>query len=165
MSLKLLPNKNLVLSKNVITLDLIHTTDVATSLNKLQMNIEDGLPVQSVSDNNNNDGASQINYNPPIHYDSNKKMSKPMRPLPTDCIEPMYIEEGPLENTTGHFVLEKKKGFNHCTLLGELMYAYIFCHPDIDYAVTTLSKFSFASNEYHYTLLKGVAIYLGNINE
>ena len=43
----------------------------------------------------------------------------------------MYAEEGPLENTTGHMILEKKKGFNSRTLLGELMYAYITCRPDI----------------------------------
>ena len=82
--------------------------------------------------------------------------------LPTDCIKQMHAEEGPLENTTGHMILEKKKRFNYCTLLGGLMYAYITCHPDIGYAVTTLSKFSSAPTEYHYMLLKGVAIYLQN---
>ena len=84
-----------------------------------------------------------------------------MCPLPTDYIEPMYASEGPLENITGHVLLEKK-GFNYCTLLGELMYTYITCCPDIGYAVTTLSKFSSAPTEYHYCLLKGVAIYLQN---
>ena len=88
-----------------------------------------------------------------------------MCPLPTNCIEQMFAEEGPLKNTTGHMILEKKKGFNYCTLLGELMYTYITCCPDIRYAVTTLSKFSSAPTEYHYTLLKGVAIYLQNTIE
>ena len=45
------------------------------------------------------------------------------------------------------------------------MYAYITCRPDIGYAVTTLSKFSSAPTEYHYTLLNGVAIYLRNTIE
>ena len=72
----------------------------------------------------------------------------------------MYAEERPLENTTGHMILEKKKGFNYRTLLGKLMYAYITYRPDIGYLVTTLSKFSSAPTEYHYTLLKGVVIYL-----
>ena len=63
-------------------------------------------------------------------------------------------------------ILEKKKEFNYCTLLGELMYAYITCCPDIGYAVTKLSKFSLAPTEYHYyTLLRGVAIYLQNTIE
>ena len=91
--------------------------------------------------------------------------SKPSSPLPSDCIDQMYLEEGPLENTTAHLALEKKKGFNYCTLLGELMYAYITCRPDIGYAVTTLSKLSSAPNEFHYKLLKGVAKYLCNIVE
>ena len=45
-------------------------------------------------------------------------------------------------------------------ILGELMYAYITCQPDIGYAVTTLSKFSTSPSAYHYKLLKGVAKYL-----
>ena len=53
----------------------------------------------------------------------------------------MYANESPLESTTGYVILEKKKEFNYRTLLGELMYAYITCCPDIGYAVTTLSKF------------------------
>ena len=55
--------------------------------------------------------------------------SKPSSPFPSDCIDQMYSEEGPLENTTAHLALEKKKGFNYRTLLGELMYAYITCQP------------------------------------
>jgi hypothetical protein len=46
-------------------------------------------------------------------------------------------------------------------ILGELMYAYITCQPDIGYyAVITLSKFSTSPSAYHYKLLKGVAKYL-----
>lgn len=77
----------------------------------------------------------------------------------------MFVEEGPLENTTGHMILEKKKGFNCRMLLGELMYAYVTSCPNIGYVVTTLSKFSLARTEYHYTLLKGVVIYLQNTIE
>ncbi|KAG7370163.1 reverse transcriptase RNA-dependent DNA polymerase [Nitzschia inconspicua] len=46
------------------------------------------------------------------------------------------------------------------TLLGELLYAYITCRPDIGYAVVTLSKFASAPHAYHYSCLKGVARYL-----
>lgn len=85
--------------------------------------------------------------------------------LLTNCIKPMYTEEGPLENTTVYFVLEKKKGFNYCILFGELIYVYATCCPDISYVVTTLLKFSLAPTEYHYTLLKGFAKYLQNTIE
>ena len=88
------------------------------------------------------------------------KSNRPIAPLPTDCIEQMYKEKGPMENTVEHRVLEKMKGFAYRTLLGELMYAYITCCPDIGYAVTTLSKFSTTPSAYHYKLLKGVAKYL-----
>ena len=138
MSLKPLPNKNHALCKNAIPLYPIPPTATAASLNKFQVNREDGLPVQPISDNNNNDDSTQINYNPSIYSDPNKKISKLMCPLPTNCIEPMYANEGPLENTTGHVILEKKKGLNYCTLLGKSIYAYITCHPDIGYIVTTL---------------------------
>ena len=72
----------------------------------------------------------------------------------------MYAEEGPAEGTVQHRVLEKQKGFAYRTVLGECMYAYITCRPDIGYAVTTLSKFSCAPTAYHYKLLKGVVKYL-----
>ena len=88
-----------------------------------------------------------------------------MCPLPTNCIKQMFAEEGPLENTTDFMILEKKKRFNYRTIFGEIMYVYITCCPDISYAVTTLSKFSSAPTEYHYTLLKGVVIYLRNTIE
>ena len=50
--------------------------------------------------------------------------------------------------------------FLYCTLLGELMYSFITCQPDIGYSVTTLSKFSSAPSAFHYKMLKGVAKYL-----
>ena len=88
------------------------------------------------------------------------KSSRPLTPLPPDCIDQMYAEEGPMENTAAHRALENKKGFSYRTVLGECMYAYITCRPDIGYAVTTLSKFSCSPTPYHYKLLKGVVKYL-----
>ena len=81
-------------------------------------------------------------------------------PMPSDYIKKMYKETGPKEHTPNHKILETKRGFSYCTLLGEAMFAYITCQPDIGYAVTTLSKFSCAPSEYHYKLLKLVARYL-----
>ena len=55
------------------------------------------------------------------------KSSRPLAPLPTDCIDQMYAEEGPAEGTVQHRVLEKQKGFAYRTVLCECMYAYITC--------------------------------------
>ena len=118
----------------------IPNTAPAVSLNKLQVNREDDLQVHPISDNNTD--GTQINCNPPIFPNPTSKISKPMCPLPTNYIEPMYANEGPLENTTGHVILEKKNGFNYCTLVGEST-----CCPDIGYAVTTLSKYLSALTE------------------
>ena len=41
-----------------------------------------------------------------------------MCPLLTDCIKPMYKEEGPLENITAYFVLGKKERINIACYLG-----------------------------------------------
>ena len=88
------------------------------------------------------------------------KSSKPLSPLPADCIDTMFKEVGPLEGSVDHTILEKKNGFGYRTLLGELMYAYITCRPDIGYAITSLSKFSTRPSAVHYKLLRGVAKYL-----
>ena len=53
-----------------------------------------------------------------------------------------------------------KHGFAYHTLLGELLYAYVTCWPDIGYAVVTLSKFAATPSKLHYTTLKNVAKYL-----
>jgi hypothetical protein len=72
----------------------------------------------------------------------------------------VFKEVGPLENTAAHKALESTRGFSFRTLLGELMYVYIACPPDIGYAITSLSKFSSTPSPSHYKLLKGVAKYL-----
>ena len=69
----------------------------------------------------------------------------PVAPLPEDAVSKMYAEVlgpfggGPGEGTSEHALLEKKLGFSYRSVLGELMYAYGTCRPDIGYAVTTLS--------------------------
>ena len=85
-----------------------------------------------------------INERSSIDHESKRIFS-----IPSYSIKQMYKESGPKENTTYHKVLEGKMGFSYHTLLGEVMYAYITCRPDISYAVTTLSKFSCAPSEYH----------------
>ena len=80
--------------------------------------------------------------------------------IPSDSIEKMYKETCPKEGVAAHKILEDKMGFSYWTLLGELIYAYITCQPNIGYSITTLSKFSCAPAEYHYKLLQIIAKYL-----
>ncbi|MCE2996259.1 MAG: hypothetical protein LW863_11705 [Flammeovirgaceae bacterium] len=81
-------------------------------------------------------------------------------PLPLDATTQLYSSTGPADGTDEHGTLETAFGFNYRSLLGELMYAYVTCRPDIGYAVTTLSKFSPCPSAQHYTYLKNVARYL-----
>jgi hypothetical protein len=81
--------------------------------------------------------------------------------LPTDAVNLLYTSPpGPKEGPEEHAVLSDHQGFSFRTLLGELLYAYITCRPDIGYAVVTLSKFGSAPSSVHYQSLKGVARYL-----
>jgi len=70
------------------------------------------------------------------------------------------LAAGPVENTPEHKALEASQGFGYRSVLGEILFAYVLCRPDIGYAVTTLAKFSTAPNELHYKALKHLAIYL-----
>jgi hypothetical protein len=81
-------------------------------------------------------------------------------PLPIDAVNSMYSKVGPSEGTSQVANLSTKHGFSYRSLLGELMYAYVTCHPNVGYAVTTLSKFSMCPHDTHYALLKKVAKYL-----
>ena len=89
-----------------------------------------------------------------------KKLSTNLSPLPDACLKTIYKECGPDEGTVDAFKLELSQGFAYRTLLGEMMYAYVTCRPDIGYAITTMSKFSTKPSKYHYELLKGIAKYL-----
>ena len=93
----------------------------------------------------------------------NLKESDPPKagaPLPMDCITQLYSAPGHTEGSPEHRALEKKEGFAYRTLLGELLYAYVTCRPDIGYAVTTLSKFSTCPAPLHFAYLKQVTKYL-----
>jgi hypothetical protein len=86
--------------------------------------------------------------------------NKPLTPIPADAINSMYAESGPSEDSPEHAALVKQFGFPFRTLLGELLYAYITCRPDIGYSSVTLSKFSTCPHVNHFALLKKVAKYL-----
>jgi len=86
--------------------------------------------------------------------------SKPSAPLPVDAVTSLYAHQGPPENTAEHAALVAKYGFAYRTLLGELLYAYVTCRPDIGYATIMLSKFSTCPHDHHFAMLKKVAKYL-----
>ncbi|KAG7354611.1 reverse transcriptase RNA-dependent DNA polymerase [Nitzschia inconspicua] len=82
-------------------------------------------------------------------------------PLPVDAVDRLYQSPaGPSEGSPEHAALCESQGFSYRTLLGELLYAYITCRPDIGYAVLTLSKFASAPHAYHYNCLKGLTGYV-----
>ena len=101
-------------------------------------------------------------WDKPSSKETDTKPGKPTAPLPTDCLHSMYQDQGPREGTVEHTLLEKKHKFSYRTLLGELMHAYITACPNIEYTITTLSKFfsTPADCHYIYIYLKGVAKYL-----
>jgi len=87
--------------------------------------------------------------------------NKPKPPLHESDIANLFkLGAGPVENTPEHKALEAEQGFGYRSVLGEILFAYVLCHPDIGYAVTTLAKFSTAPNALHYKSLKHLAIYL-----
>jgi hypothetical protein len=89
-----------------------------------------------------------------------KPGSKPFEPLSPSSVSSLYYTVGPAEHTPEHAALESELGFSYRTLLGEILYAYVVCRPDIGYAITTLSKFSKAPSRIHFSALKRLALYL-----
>ena len=85
---------------------------------------------------------------------------RPTSPIPDDVIPALYANIGPAEGSDAHLALQEQHGFSYRTLLGELLYPYVTCRPDIGYAVITLSKFSTCPSEFHFTMLKKVCKYL-----
>ena len=98
-----------------------------------------------------------VEGNSKIDPSSSSARTTPMSP---DSLTQVYADVGHPEGTIEYADLASKMGFAYRTLLGELLYAYITCRPDIGYAVITLSKFCIAPAKIHYDLLKNVAKYL-----
>jgi len=72
----------------------------------------------------------------------------------------MYNSAGFPEGSAEHAELTRKHGYSYRTLLGELLYAYVSCRPDVGYSTITLSKFSTCPHDLHFSLLKKVTKYL-----
>lgn len=65
-----------------------------------------------------------------------------MAPLATNILHQLQNHtDGHKEGTDEHKQLQEKQGFSYRSLLGEIMYAYVSCQPDIGYAITLLSKY------------------------
>ena len=87
-------------------------------------------------------------------------------PLRSDVLNQLAKEApGPKEGTMAHRELQEKRGFSYRTLLGEMMFAYVSCRPDIGYAITLMSKYSSQPSEFHYSSLKSIAKYLRTTKE
>lgn len=80
-------------------------------------------------------------------------------PLLPGSLSELYASVGPPENTPEHQTLVDEFEFSYCTLLGELLYAYVTCRPDIGYVIT-LSKFANCPSAFHFKCLHSVAKYL-----
>ena len=87
-------------------------------------------------------------------------LSKPRSPLSTESLNQLPKHEGYKEGTKEHAELEAKSGFSYRILLGEMIYAYVTCRPDIGYAITLMSKFGSSPSPFHYKCLKDIARYL-----
>ena len=85
---------------------------------------------------------------------------KPVSPLPTEVLTQLQKHTGPSEGTNEHQNLQDKMGFSYRTLLGEMMFAYVSCRPDIGYAITLMSKYGSNPSQFHYSQLKNIAKYL-----
>jgi len=87
--------------------------------------------------------------------------NKPKPPLHESDVANLFnLAAGLVENTPEHKTLEAEQGFGYRSVLGEILFAYALCRPDIGYAVMTLEKFSTAPNALHHKSLKHLAIYL-----
>ena len=78
---------------------------------------------------------------------------------PTTAARLMNLE-GPVEKSPEAKSLVEQFGFSFRQLLGELIYAYVICRPDIGCAICFLSRFSGSPHAEHYNALKGVCRYL-----
>jgi len=69
--------------------------------------------------------------------------NKPKPPLHESDVANLFnLAAGLVENTPEHKALEVEQSFGYRSILGEILFTYVLCHPDIGYAVTTLAKFS-----------------------
>jgi hypothetical protein len=86
-------------------------------------------------------------------------------PMTHEVSQQLQLLEGPAEGTPAHKALEQEIGYSYRQVLGEIVYAYVLCRPDIGYAVTFLSRFSTCPAREHYAALKNICKYLRRTRE
>jgi hypothetical protein len=87
--------------------------------------------------------------------------AQPKFPLTNDEAKLLYtVTPGPKEGTAEHATLAHNVGYGCHNLLGEILCAFILCHLDISFAVTTLAKFSIGPVVEHCQALMRLVIYL-----
>ena len=81
--------------------------------------------------------------------------NKPKPPWHESNVANLFkLAAGLVENTPEHKALEAEQGFGYRSVLGEILFAYVLCQPDIGYAVTALAKFSTAPNTLHFSMIR-----------
>ena len=92
---------------------------------------------------------------------SSKDNPNTASPLRMDVLDQLPKHtDGPKEGTPEHYKLQLEQGFSYRSLLGEMMFAYVSCRPDIGYAITLMSKYGSNPSKFHYNCLKSIAKYL-----
>ena len=89
-----------------------------------------------------------------------KTKEHPVSPMPADCLTQVCKEEGFKEGTAEHTILEKKMGFQHRAVLGELMHVMATVRSDNAHSITIPSKQSSAPSECHHQPLKGLTKFI-----
>jgi hypothetical protein len=87
---------------------------------------------------------------------NSETIKEPIHPSGVGSLE---NNEGPQDSAEAD-KLEKKMKFGYRAGIGELIYAYVTCRPDIGYAVAELAKFSSNPAEDHYAAVRRVFKYL-----
>ena len=79
--------------------------------------------------------------------------------IPDNTVNVVIKENDPDEGIAAAYAVKPRSDFAYHTLLGEKMYTYVTCSPNIDigYAITTMSKFSTKLSTLYYSYLNDVA--------
>jgi hypothetical protein len=88
-----------------------------------------------------------------------KYESRQIYPIHPSVVKDLETAVGP-ECPKDAAKLSLEAGFKYCTCIGEVIFGYITCRPDIGYAIAELSKFSTNPAAVHCSTLKRVFRYL-----
>ena len=70
----------------------------------------------------------------------------------------MHMQAGNPEGTPEYAERANKFGFPYRTLLGEILYAYVTCRPDISYSTVATSAFATCPDDLRYHLLNTIQL-------